>query len=166
MEPNEVRYCLDHYRESVARSAFLKTEIENLEKRIRQMRDTMVENSISITQKWTGMPHGSEVGDPTGGLAQRIADGDTPEYMREMEAEMRKKQEEYSRRTTMMAYVESWLHVLNERERYVVKTQWLGGSTWRELISGFQEQFGDEYSLQGLRKIRDRAFKKICEIAK
>ena len=103
MEPNEVRYCLDHYRESVARSAFLKTEIENLEKRIRQMRDTMVENSISITQKWTGMPHGSEVGDPTGGLAQRIADGDTPE--------MRKKQEEYSRRTTMMAYVESWLHV-------------------------------------------------------
>jgi hypothetical protein len=84
----------------------------------------------------------------------------------ETEAEMRKKQEEYSRRTTMMAYVESWLHVLNERERYVVKTQWLGGTTWRELISGFQEQFGDEYSLQGLRKIRDRAFKKICEIAK
>ena len=83
-----------------------------------------------------------------------------------MEAEMRKKQEEYSRRTTMMAYVESWLHVLNERERYVVKTQWLGGSTWRELISGFQEQFGDIYSLQGLRKIRNRAFKKICEIAK
>ncbi len=166
MEPNEVRYCLDHYRESVARSAFLKTETENLAKMIRQMKDTLVENSVSITQKWSEMPHGCEVGDPTARLAQRIADGDTPEYLREMEAEMRKKLEEYSRRTTMIAYVESWLHVLNERERYVVKTQWLEGSTWRELISGFQEQFGDIYSLQGLRKIRNRAFTKICEIAR
>ena len=166
MEPNEVRYCLDHYRESVARSAFLKTETENLAKMIRQMKDTLVENSVSITQKWSEMPHGCEVGDPTARLAQRIADGDTPEYLREMEAEMRKKLEEYSRRTTMIAYVESWLHVLNERERYVVKTQWLEGNTWRELISGFQEQFGDIYSLQGLRKIRNRAFTKICEIAR
>ncbi|MBQ9010627.1 MAG: hypothetical protein IJ088_15065 [Clostridia bacterium] len=166
MQPGEVDYCLEHYRENVARCDFLKTEIENLQRMIRELKSMEIENSISVTQKWTGMPHGSDVADPTGILAQRVADGDTPGYLREIENELAQKQAEYWGRSNMIAYVNAWRLVLGERERFVVKMQCLEGASWRTVTAGFQERFGDIYSTQGLRKIRQRAFGKIYEIAK
>ncbi|MBQ9009535.1 MAG: hypothetical protein IJ088_09425 [Clostridia bacterium] len=166
MEPKEVNACLAHYRENVARCAFLKTEIGKLEKIAGEIRSQEIENSVSVTQKWSQVPHGSDPGDPTGQLAQRMADGISPAFLQEIEAEIAGKRAEYGNRSTLVAYVDAWLLVLSERERFVVERECMDGTSWREVAAGFQDRYGELYSVPGLRKNADRAVRKIVEIAR
>ena len=166
MQPDEVRSCIEKYRDCAARCAFLEREIKDLEIRLTHLLETQVEDAISITQQLTGMPHATGVGDPTGKLAQKMADGFKPDYIRELEHEIAEKKEELRTKSSVVIYVDSWMKCLSERERYVIMRQCIDGAYWRDVVAGFQEKFGDVYSPQGLKKIRTRAMNKIYEIAK
>ena len=165
MKPDEVKNCLRQYRECTARCGFLKMEVEELQALAARLKSSEIEDSISITQKWSVLPHGSSVGDPTASLAQRIADGETPEHLKTLEREIAGRQEEYRKNAAVVTYVDSWMRVLNERERFVVNEHSLKGEFWRGVVNEFQNRFGEIYSVQGLKKIHARAIEKICRIA-
>ena len=166
MQPDDVLCCIEQYKECSARCAFLEREINDLEIDLERLKRSQLEDGISITQKWNGMPHGSGTGDPTGQLAQKIADGVKPEYILDLEREIEKKREEYRKKSSMVVYVDSWLRCLSERERYVITAQCIRGAYWRDVVTGYRDKFGETYSPQGLKKIRMRALHKIYEIAK
>ena len=165
MQPEEVKRYIDEYRENAARCAYLEREIKDLEILLERMKNNQIADSISITQKWSAAPHGSGVGDPTGQVALRHADGFTPDYIIDLENEIAQKREEYRLKSSGVIYVDSWLKCLSERERYVIESQCIRGAFWRDIVTGFKEKFGDIYSPQGLKKIRTRAMNKIYKIA-
>ncbi len=166
MQPEDVKKCISSYRACSARCAYLEQEIVSLKGFCERLKNSSVEDAISITQKWSAMPHASGVSDPTGDLARKFADGYIPDYILEIEREIAVLEDEYKSKNTVIVYVESWLKALNDRELFVVKSQCINGMFWREVIYGFKEKFGEFYTQQGLKKLRDRAMMKIYEIAK
>lgn len=165
MQPDQVDECLTHYKEYSARCAFLECEIRELKSLAERLRSTAIEDAVTITQVLTDMPHGTCLSCPTERIAVKFADGYTPDYIREIEHEIRKRENEYRSKFPTVVFVEAWLKVLNRRERFIVENKTIGGMFWRELAIEYKKEFGEEYSRQGLKKIRDRAIAKIHKVA-
>ncbi len=165
MQPEMVDQCLANYREYSARCSFLEHEIHELRSLADRLRSTAVEDAVTINQVMNGMPHGTDLSDPTGRIAIRFADGYVPDYIVEIENEIRQKEGELRYKTATIVFVEAWLKVLNKRERFVIENKTIGGMFWRDLISAYKSEFGEEYSKQGLKKVRDRAVAKIYKVA-
>lgn len=166
MQPEDVKWYIMHYKESVVRTLHLKNEIHELTSLLKRVENAKIADLISITQNWDIMPHGTDIGDPTGHAAERIADGDKPYYIQQIQMEIQNKEEELQKRSSIISYVDTWLQILNEREKYVIQGRYIDGTVWAELKDGFQEKFGVRYSQTGLIRIRNRGLEKICEIAK
>ena len=166
MQPEDVKSYITHYKESVVRSLHLKNEIEEYKLLLERIDKVKVADLISITQRWDIMPHGSDVGDPTGQAAERIIDGDKSIYVKQVERVILAKEEELRKRSSMISYVNAWLQILSEREKYVIQARCIDGILWGEVEEGFYQRFGLRYSQQGLKRIRNRGLEKICEIAK
>lgn len=165
MRPESVDQCLANYREYTARCTFLEHEIHELQALVERLKRTTVEDAVSITQVMNGMPRGTDISDPTGRIGTKFADGYVPDYIREIEEEIRQRESEYRFKLPAIVFVDAWLKVLNKRERFVIENKTIGGMFWRELAVAYKEEFGEEYSRQGLKKIRDRAIVKIYKVA-
>lgn len=166
MTIEKVDEFLKNYREYSARCDFLENEIAELERIAQELRRTFIEDNISVSQVMNGMPHGTGISDPTGRLALLSASGYLPDYIKEIDDEVEKKKSELRYKTPTVIFVESWLKVLTPRERFVVENKTLNGMFWRELVIAFKNEFGEEYSKNGLKNIRDSAIQKIYNIAK
>lgn len=165
MTIEQVDECLAHYREYKARCEFLENEIRELKAVLEDMKSSIVEDNVSITQAITGMPHGTSVSDPTGKLGILIADGFLPPFIKDCERDIAAKEKELRFKRPVTIFVEAWLITLNKRERFVIENKTIGGMFWRDLVVIFKNEFGEEYSRQGLKKIRDNAMSKIYHIA-
>ena len=165
MQPDKVDECLAHYREYSARCDFLQHEVHELKSLVERLRSTAVEDAVTITQVLTNMPHGTDLSCPTESLAIKFADGYVPGYIRGVEEEIRRRENEYRMKFPTIVFVDAWLKVLNRRERFVIENKTIGGMFWRELVIEYKREFGEEYSRQGLKKIRDRAVEKIHKVA-
>ena len=166
MHPEDVKHYIKHYKECVVRCLHLKTEIDELKTILERIDKAKVADLISITQKWDIMPHGTGVGDPTGTAAEKICDGDRTLYAKQIEKEIENKKEELQKRTAMISYVDAWLQILSEREKFVIQSRCIDGILWGEVEEGFFQTFGLRYSQQGLKRILNRGIEKICAIAK
>lgn len=166
MQPEMVDQCLQNYKEFSARCSFLEQEIHELKLLAERLQSSAVSDAVKITQVISDMPHGTDISDPTGRLAIRFADGYVPDYVREIEKDIRALENEYRIKHPPTVFVEAWLKVLNKRERFVIENKTIGGMFWRELITEYAKEFGEEYSRQGLKKIRDKAMEKIYNVAK
>lgn len=165
MKAEKVDEFLANYREYSARCGFLEHELRELRRLADELKKTALTDAISITQVLSDMPHGSGISDPIGRLVEKFADGYMPDYIVELELEITNKENEYKRKIPVVVFVESWLRVLTKRERFVIENKTIGGMFWRELVMEFKKEFGEEYSRQGLKKIRDNAIEKIHRIA-
>ena len=165
MRPETVDQCLANYKEYTARCTFLEHEIHELRFLVEQLRSTAIEDAVTITQVMNGMPHGTGISDPTGRLGSKFADGYVPAYIDDIEKEIKEREQEYRFKYPTIVFVDAWLKVLNRRERFVVEHKTIGGMFWRELVVEYKNEFGEEYSRQGLKKIRDRAIVKIHKVA-
>ena len=165
MQPEMVDQCLANYREYSARCYFLEHEIHEMKSLVERLRSTALEDAVTITQVITDMPHGTNISDPTGRLASNFADGYIPDYIKEIEDEIKKRENEYRYKLPTIVFVDAWLKALNKRERFVIENKTIGGMFWRDLITAYKNEFGEEYSRQGLKKIRDRAILMIYKVA-
>ena len=166
MTAEMVDECLAHYREYTARCDFLEKEIAELERWIEQMRSMFVEDNVHITQTLSDMPHSTGVSNPVEKLAFMDIEQFTPDYIKTVETEVRARKRELQMKRPTVIFVDAWLKCLTSRERFIVKHQMLDGMFWREVVSAFEKEYGETYTRQRLKKIRDNAVEKMHEIAK
>ncbi len=157
---------MERYPEYSARCAYLEGQIRENKRMLMEAQSELIEDMISITPRLTGMP-GAQQGtsDPTGRVGVLVAEGHKTKIMIDLEMEMEKLQAEHDVKYLTVIFVEAWLKVLDEKERFVVEKKVLGGLSWKQLIYTFRQTFGDLYTQQGLRRIRDSAMEKIYRIA-
>ena len=165
MQREAVDQCLANYREYSARCSFLEQEINELKLLAEKLKGSAVADAVTITAQMTGMPHGTEITDPTGKIAIKFADGYTPDYIVEIDREIRKLENERRAKMSTIVFVDAWLKALCKRERFVIENKVIGGMFWRELIYAYKSEFGEEYSKQGMKKIKDRALERIYKVA-
>lgn len=157
---------LGNYREYAARVAFLEKEIPQLEKLVAELKHSIVDDEVNITQVISDMPHGSGISDPTGRLGAMIAEGFTPQRIVEIEQEISRKKSELDFKQPTVVFVDAWLMGLNARERFLIQRKVIDNDMWRNIIYDFSTTYGEHYSKEGLKRILDNGLTKIFEIAK
>jgi len=163
---SRVDEMLSNYLEHRARCEHLGLEIQEAERTLALMQSEQVEDMISITSRLTGMPGTQEgMSEPTARVATLIADGHKTEHIEKAEEELTKLKKELAEKLPTVVFVNAWITALDTRERYIMENKVLGGLSWKQLVYTFNKQFGDSYSQQGLRKIKDAAMDKIYRIA-
>lgn len=156
---------LTGYREDNARAEYLATEIGALTRLRDALKSHIVEAEISITAPMTGMPHGGKISDPTARLGDMLADGITPQSLRDLTDEISQLGNEREWRMYNVSCVNAWLDGLTDRERFVVEHKITGGETWRETIVAYNDVYGIMYSKQGLKNVLTGAMLKVYRIA-
>lgn len=162
----EVDKMLANYREYDSRVTYLNVLVRETEKLLESLRRTVVEDSISITQVISDMPRGTATSDPTGKLGAMLAEGYEPEHIQQVEEDLDAMKLEIKSKEHVIVCVNAWLICLSDRERFVIEHKVIAGMYWREMIPVYKREFGDEYSKQGLKRIKAKALEKIYGIAK
>lgn len=165
MQKESVDTMLSNYREHLARCEYLECEITELECLVKHLRNTMIEDTVSCTQVISDMPRSTAISDPTGRLAMMFASGGVTEHVQQIEDEITEKKLELAQKRVTVIFVEAWLKVLNEKERFVVEKQVIDKLFWRDIVRLYDRVFGDAYSKHGLKSIRDNALHKIYRVA-
>ena len=111
------------------------------------------------------MPRSGKVSDPTAQIGIAAADGLMTSEMKNIFQEIRELERELRGQRIVVHFVTAWLNGLNEKERWIIEKQVIDGAYWREVIFGFKAKFGDEYSKDGLKRIKRSAMNKIYRIA-
>ena len=165
MTPELVDKHLENYQEYSARCTFLMEEIRELKELGKKLESTAISDAVHITSVMTGMPHGTEITDPTGRIAIQFADGYKPEYIAQIEKEIKILESEYKMKNSTVVFVDAWLKALTKRERYIIENKVIGGMVWRDLIAGYNAEFGVMYSKSGMKNLKDAAMEKIYKVA-
>lgn len=166
MHPIKVDMMLENYREYSARCEYLEMQIGETERLIEEMKGQIVEDSVKITPVLNGMPHGQQgMGDPTGVLGGRLAEGYKTDHIREAEEELERMKVEYYAKLPTVMFVNAWIKALSNKELFVIENKTFGGVSWRQLAFMFHREFGDMYSQDGMRRIRKQAMEKIYKVA-
>lgn len=165
MRPEQVDAMLKSYRACAARCAYIDAIIPVKHQQIERLRENIIADSVHITQTITDMPRGGGISDPTATLAVKVAGGyETPELLAARN-EVKVLEAERAEKSLTVVLVPAWLEALNDRQRFVVRRHVIDGAYWRDVLKDFQGEFGEAYSLQGLKRIQAKALEKIYEVA-
>ena len=166
MTREKIEEYLKTYRFEVGRCGHLEKEIELLKAQIEKAKEWLADDLAGPgAQTITDMPRGTTVGNPTEKLGIMLASGYVSDEIRELEAKLGELNAEYAERKKTVDFVSSWLAGLPERERWMIETQVVDGVIWREVITKYPEKFGEYRSKDTLKRIRDKAFEMIIDMA-
>lgn len=165
MRTDRVDDMLNTYREYVGRCGHLETAIELMELQITLAKTESIEEMALKTNPYGEHIRGSGISDPTSRIGIAIAENDYPIYIHEMESQVREMQDELKQKQIVILFVDAWLKGLPEREQWLIKQQMIDKVSWRQVCYLYAKQYGEEYSKEGLRRIRSVALQKIYEFA-
>ena len=173
MDREQINDMLRAYRGRVGRCAHIETEIRRLERRIAEERERYAQElAAPPVSRLDGMPRGGAPFDSrTERVALALADGsafDAEAFqaaVRRLEAEIDRLRAERAEQQLGVAYVESWLSGLPERERWVIERHVIDGEIWHDIITEFNARFDDAVSRDRLKRIQQRALEKIYAMA-
>lgn len=163
MQPERLDELLKNYRQTKARATYLRHQLEALERFLKIATSQMVDDSVSLSQAITGMPHGTGNGDPTGKLATNLASGKVTEFVRQIQSEIDETKAELAKLTQGVQVVEIALMALNEREREVLGMKMIDEFSWAETLAMMNERHNNSYSKRSLQRLLDRAIEKAYE---
>ena len=167
MNLDRIQTILKEYKPCLGRCNHLNVEMAILERQIETIRNDTVETLAAPKPKpMTDMPRGTQIGNPTEKYGGMLADGFKTGEQILLEAKLAKLTDEYNDKISTVDYVNSWMSGLTDRERLVIKSNMIEGMTWKETVTAFNTKFNDEVGKDTLKRLRDRALDKICEIAK
>lgn len=167
MAPEKVDRILKEHKMTVGRYKYLVSMIDELKRQAESWKAHIAEDIVTLGgQNVDGMPHGTTVGNPTERFGIMLASGYTPAGLKELEFEIRQLEREAHEKSVSIKIVEAWLEGLSEKERWLVEKQLIDGMYWREVVSEYHRRYGEEYSKEGLKKIRDGAVSKIHRMAR
>ena len=161
MQPQDLDELMKKYRPNKAREAYLRHQLDSLAHFLELARGQMVNDSVSLSQALTGMPHGSGNGDPTGKLATNLASGRVTEFVKEIQQEIDETRAALAALLPEIEMVEIALSALNEREREVFEMKMIDEFSWAEILGQMNERHNGSYSKRTLQRLFDRAVDKV-----
>ena len=161
MLPDQVDEMIANYGTHDARCAHLVNSIRQTEVLLAALQEA----SYDIKRELTDMPHGTSISDTTGRKAANILDGEKSEEVMGVERDLAEMRRELAQKSLTVGFVDAWLLALPDKERFVMRRKVLGGLSWRQTIFAFEKEFGDRYSVEGLKRIGRVAMKNIYRIA-
>lgn len=166
MTPLQVDEILKNHRVTSARLARLQSELTMLQRHLAMCKARIVNDSISLSQAITGMPHGSNTSDPTGRLAADLASGEATPFVKELIRDIEKTQREIREVEPKVRAVEIILQALLDREREVLVLKIIDDRDWGDTLEQMNQMHNNSYSKRTLQRLLDRALVKAYEIAK
>ena len=167
MTHEQVDKMLADYKACIARVGHLEQLIPRWKRDLEKWEHDLVKDeALSTPDREEGMPHGTTVGNPVESIVLKYADGFLPPELIEEKKKLMEAEKELEERKQVILFVEAWMKGLSEREAWVVNHKVLEVDySWRDVISLFKRDFGDWYSKDYLRSIKDRALNKIYAAA-
>lgn len=164
MSPEQLTEILKKHPSTKARCAYLRSQLEMLNRFLRKFQGEMIEDQVSMSQAITGMPHGTTVGDPTSRLALDIASGKVTPFIKEIQEDISRTEGELQRIEPDVRAVEIILEALNDRERAVFELKMFADYSWPDILDEMNKRYNNSYAKRSLQRLFDRAFDKACEI--
>ncbi len=166
MMPEKVDQMLKDYKPFKGRCIYLKAMIAEMEEDAEVWRRNLASDLVGATGKGEdGMPKGNTVSSPTERIGIMLASGYEPEDLKELEKKIVECRKELLQKSRVVQFVDAWLEGLTEKEQWVIRQQVIDGAFWREIIREYQAKYGDQYSKEGLKKIKRNALRKIYKLA-
>ena len=166
MKIEQLTEALVNYRLNQARAAYLRSQLEMLNRFLEQCEGSMINDQVSMSQAITGMPHGSNPGDPVGRLAVDIASGKVSEFVAQIRAEIRETQDELSIIQSRVSIADLVLNALTEKERQLITMKLIDELSWAEILSKVRHQTGQPASKRTLQRVLSDALEKGAAIVK
>ncbi len=166
MSPAKLDEIMMRYRSNKARVAYLRSQREMLDRFLSICKSQMINDSVSLSQAITGMPHGSGVGDPVGRLAMDIVSGKVTPFVKQIQEDIMQNERDLQAVEPDVKVVDLVLGAFTERERQVVEMKIFDDLTWPETLSRMNEVHNNTYSKRSLQRLLDRAMGKAYEIVK
>ncbi len=164
MDTDSVDKMLASYTKCKARVIHIRNQLAIMQHQLEYAQSRAMQEEALHGQSYDTMPHGNLPGNPVESLVLRYISGYQPKYIREMQQDVDRARDELYEAEMVIRFVDGWLLCLNERERYVIERQVIAGASWREVLDGYEQQFG-QFGKEGLKKIKKRALEKIYEAA-
>lgn len=167
MTPEQVDEYLAQYREAVGRVGFLEIQVPFLRKDLRRREESLAAyHALDTPVREEGMPHGSGTGNPVEKIVLKYADGRDHDELCSDRNDLEALEAELHEKKHIVDCVNAWLKGLNEREAWVVIHKVIDDEfSWREVIMMFRLQYGEEWSRDRLKRIKERAMEKIYDYA-
>lgn len=165
MRVEQITQMLAAYIQTKARCAAITVQIQELKAKMETEYSYRYVDEILRPAPMDGMPHGNMVGRTTETIAVRLADRKLSPQLAAMMEECANLYEERRHLRLQVDFVDAWLQALNEKERYVVEHHLVHGESWKETGIGYRRRFEEGVSKDTLRRIGQKALKKIVEAA-
>ena len=167
MEPEQVDEYLAQYREAVGRVGFLEVQVPFLKDDLRKREESLAAyHALDTPVREEGMPHGSGTGNPVEKIVLKYANGGYPEELWKDRNDLEALESELRRKRRVVNCVNAWMRGLNEREAWIINHKVIDSDySWREVIMMYRLQYGEEYSRDALKRVKDRAMEKIYRFA-
>ena len=157
---------LSGYNADRARAGHLRVEADSLRRLIEDFGRAKVTNAAGPALRfYEGMPRGDGPGDPTAGLALRLASGWEGEDVERLRGELRDVEEELALRVRSVRYVDAWLTSLSEREKWLIQRQVIEGEYWRSILDEYEQRYQLRVSQDSLARLKAKAMGKIYRAA-
>lgn len=167
MTIERIETILRDYKACLGRCNHLKTEMSVIERQIESIkRDTAETLASPKPRVLSDMPRGTTIGNPTEKYGGMLADGYKTDEQVILEAKLAEYQSEYDDKISTVDYVNSWMSGLADREKVVIRSNMVDGESWRDTVNTYNQKFGEMVSKDTLKRIKDKAMDKICEMAK
>ena len=166
MRPDQIEEMLGRYRIQKARYAYLRSQIDMLERFLMACEGSMINDCISMSQAITGMPHGTSVGDPTGRLAMDIASGRVSEFVKQIREELEEITAEATRLEEELRVADIVISAMNDREREIVEMKIMADMSWDDVLREMNSRHNNSYSKRSLQRLYSRAIEKAEEVVK
>lgn len=167
MTEEVINEYLTQYKTMVGRCGHLRVAIPLLENELNRISHQAAADLATRggSQNLDGMPHGTTVGNPTEKLGLLLASGYREDEMDKLQVQIWELERELSTKSAAIKMVDAWMSGLPSRQRWMIERQCFDALTYAQIIPLYKIQFGDECSKDTLKRIRDRALKRIYEMA-
>lgn len=167
MLPEQSEKMLREYKMCVGRYKYLCSAIAEAEKDLAYWRARLAEDLVSGgVSVLDGMPHGTDVGNPTECVALKLAMGYVPQHITEAETRLSELREEKRQKEMVVVFVDAWLDGLTEKERWIVEQIYFEGSTYNDTARAYTERYSTPISRDGIRRLKKAAADRIAEMAR
>lgn len=164
MNTGQVDKMLSSYKACLARRGHLKNEVTIAERQLRFLDENAMYLETLRAQQYDSTPHGTDVHSPVESLIIKFDDGYTPKYIKDLHQDFAQVSQELFEIERVVSFVDSWLLVLTERERFVVQRHIIDGCFWKDVLDEYEAKWGI-FSKEGLRKLKKKALNRIYEAA-
>lgn len=164
---NQIIIKLEKFKRNKARLEHLDNAIKKLELELELELGEGKYEQVLKAYRLDGMPgNGYSFCSPVERWYEDLeAKGGLTEFAIEIKAELDPLLKERGELGFDVKYVESWLKVLNVKEKFIIEQQLISGRYWWEVAREFKTNFGYYISTGGMKNIKKRGLEKIYNVA-